>query len=195
MKNKIIALLILSVFLTMILAVESFVVGVESEEKQIVEKNHWLLLHRKSNREFLYFGTSGDVENSTLVKTFDVKSGIPNKAPTPLPNLLGRGYWRIIDKEMQPDSPDIGPHFLTLDIPTTEEWPYGPMPYEECGEQCDWQLPGYFGLHGIGGDQSRLSSENEGSLGCVRHRDEDMAYLYNVLNPKEGEIRYYIEDI
>jgi hypothetical protein len=146
---------------------------------------------------------AGDKGKSKLVKVFDVKPGIPNEAPTPLPKLLNRKYWKIIDREMRPDSPDVGPHFLTLDIPTSGEWPYGPTPYEECldpfdgtqGKQCDWILPGYFGLHGIGGDESRLALDNEGSLGCIRHRDEDITYLYKMLNPKESEIRYYIEDV
>ena len=69
------------------------------------------------------------------------------------------------------------------------------MPYTECNGQCNWILPGAFGLHGVNGDLSRLSIENPGSSGCIRHSDEDITYLYNNLDPQKEEIRYYIEDI
>ena len=82
-----------------------------------------------------------------------------------------------------------------IDIQETEDWPYGPVPYEECNGQCDWVLPGYFGLHGINGNLSKISEADLGSSGCVRHRDEDITYLFNLLNPEKEEIRYYIEDI
>ena len=62
------------------------------------KENYWFLLHRKSNIEYLYKGQPNDIENSNLIKTFKVKVGVPGQKPTPLPNLLGREYWKIIDK-------------------------------------------------------------------------------------------------
>jgi len=29
----------------------------------------------------------------------------------------------------------------------------------------------------------------------VRHRDEDITYIYNLLEPEREEIRYYVEDV
>jgi lipoprotein-anchoring transpeptidase ErfK/SrfK len=153
------------------------------------------MLHRKSNKEFLYKGKAGDIHNSQLVRVFQVKTGVDGKSPTPLPKLLGREYWLITDKVSSEDNPDTAPYFLTLDIPSGGEWPYGPVPYNECDGQCDWVLPGYFGLHGTASDSSKLSKENPGSSGCIRHSDSDITYLYNILTPEKEEIRYYIEDI
>ncbi len=157
--------------------------------------SYWLLLHRKSNVEFLYFGEPGNANSSQLIKIFKVKTGVPNQKPTPLPKLLGREYWLITKKEESFENPETSPYFLTLDIPVSEQEPFGPMPYSECEGECNWEIPGSFGLHGVGGDESRLSSENLGSSGCIRHKDEDIAYLYNTLNPDKTEIRYYIKDI
>jgi lipoprotein-anchoring transpeptidase ErfK/SrfK len=170
-----------------------------SEEKATVlsSKSHssyWFLLHRKQNVEYLYYGQAGDREKSTLIKTFRVKTGIPGKKPTPLPQLLDREYWVLTEKRDSKENPETAPYFLKLDIPTSETDPYGPEPYLECDGQCNWELPGDFGLHGIAGNAEKLSEENEGSSGCIRHSDEDISYLYNLLNPLE-EIRYYIEDI
>lgn len=160
----------------------------------IKEEKYWFLLLRKSNAEKLYLGVPGKENESKLIKTFNVKTGIPGKRPTPLPSLLGREYWVIDDKFDAKDYPETAPYFLKLDVPVSEEYPYGPVPYQECNGQCDWELPGYFGLHGINGDPSRLSPENEGSSGCVRHADEDITYLYNLINPQD-KVRYYVEDI
>ena len=158
-----------------------------------VEDKYWLLLYRKSNVEYLYTGVPGEIEKSNLVKTFKVKTGVPGEKPTPLPKLLGREYWVITEKLDASENPETAPYFLTLNIPVTEEKPFGPTPYEECSGQCDWEIPGAFGLHGVNGDLSKL--EDEGSSGCIRHSDEDITYLYNFLNPVDMEIRYYIEDI
>jgi len=175
----------------------------EKEEKKV----YWLLLERKSNIEKLYKGTPGDEEMSVLVKSFTVKTGIPGERPTPLPKLAGREYWVITDK-MSDQNPETAPYFLTLDVPWTEEEPYGPVPYEECPafaegfggqavklKQCNWVTAGPFGLHGVNGDESKLGPEDPGSSGCVRHKDEDITYLYELLDPKREEIRYYVEDI
>ncbi len=161
----------------------------------IPKKSHWLVLHRKSNKEYLYLGVPGEKQNSELVKIFMVKTGIPGERPTPLPKLLGREYWKITGKVEIKDDPETAPYFLILDIPYSEDYPYGPTPYLECNGQCDWILPGSFGLHGINGDSSRLAAENSGSSGCVRHTDKDITYLYNLLNPQKEEIRYYIDDV
>lgn len=158
-------------------------------------KIYWFLLHRKSNIEYFYKGIPGDSSKSTLIKTFKVKTGISGEKPTPLPELLGRKYWKIIDKVEAFENEETGPYFLTLDIPVSEEEPFGPTPYLECDGQCNWILPGYFGLHGTGGNETKLSAEDPGSSGCIRHKDEVITYLYNLLDPKNEEIRYYIQDI
>lgn len=159
------------------------------------ENYFWLLLWRKSNVEFLYKGVPGSARESQLVKVFFVKTGIPGEKPTPLPKLLGRDYWVLVNKESSEGNPETAPYFLTLDIPVTEEEPFGPVPYTECNGQCNWILPGAFGLHGVAGDETRLSKENSGSSGCIRHKDEDITFLYNLFNPDIKEVRYYIEDI
>ncbi len=169
------------------------------------QESHWFVLHRESNTEGLYFGVSGNKSKSELVKTFKVKTGIPGERPTPLPRLLGREYWKVTKKEPQFDNPETAPYFITLDIPAPEEEPYGPVPYTECngpvstgvsqgGQQCSWVVPGVFGLHGTASNPAKLSDEDLGSSGCIRHSDEDITYLYNLLNPEEEEIRYYIEE-
>lgn len=166
-----------------------------------VKNAYWFMLERKANVETLYKGTPGDVNNSEVVRVFQVKTGIAGKSPTPLPALMGREYWKIIKKESSAENIDTAPYFLTLDVPSGPDWPYGPTPYEECTNeegkkvQCDWGYPGYFGLHGTNGDKSKLGNENKGSLGCIRHTDEDITYLYDLLDPEREEIRYYIQDI
>lgn len=164
--------------------------GLEAQKEQ----THWLLLHRKSNKEELYKGLPGDKTKSALIKTFRVKTGIPGERPTPLPQLVGRKYWVITEKHPELQSPETAPYFITLDVPAPTSDPFGPMPYEECNGQCNWVRPGAFGLHGVNGDESRLSEENPGSSGCIRHTDQDITYLYNLLNPQKEDIRYYVED-
>ena len=159
------------------------------------EPSYWLVLKRKSNIEHLYFGSAGDEGKSKLIKIFNVKSGMPGESPTPLPQILGRKYWLITEKMESSDNPETAPYFLTLDVPVSEQEPFGPTPYLECNGQCNWKLPGYFGLHGVNGDINRLSNENQGSSGCIRHKDEDITFLYNILDPKNEEIRYYIDDV
>jgi lipoprotein-anchoring transpeptidase ErfK/SrfK len=184
-------------FLFLLLMGIGFFIKPQANEAAIEKpwEGYWFLLHRKANREYFYYGIPGEKEKSTLLKIFVVKTGIPNERPTPLPQLLGRKYWIITNKESSSDNPETSPYFLTLDIPVNDEEPFGPTPYLECGGQCNWMLPGYFGLHGSGADPSKLSDENPGSSGCIRHTDEDITYLYNVLDPKKEEIRYYIEDV
>lgn len=156
------------------------------------KKEYWLELHRKSQKEFLYSGVPGNKDESELVRTFAVKTGIPGERPTPLPQALGKKYWKIIKKYSSAENPETAPYFLELDVPV-EDGVFGPVPYNECNGQCSWQLPGYFGLHGINGDRTRLASDNPGSSGCIRHTDEDITYLYNLLEVDEG-VRYYIID-
>jgi hypothetical protein len=164
-------------------------------EQSNQEEGYWFILYRKSNIERLYFGKPGSEGESILIKEFRVKTGVPRQKPTPLPQLLGREFW-IIESELETfDSPETAPYFLTLDVPVTQEEPYGPTPYLECDGQCNWQIPGAFGLHGVAGDETRLAQDNPGSSGCIRHADEDIIYLYNLLNPAEEEIRYYVRDI
>lgn len=156
---------------------------------------YWFMLHRKSNIEYLYLGKPGNLEESELIRKFDVKTGIPGERPTPLPELVGREYWVLTDKKAT-TSYETAPYFLTLDIPVPSVAPFGPTPYLECGgEQCNWQVPGAFGLHGVAGIPERLSVDDSGSSGCIRHSDEDITYLYELLNPKAGEIRYYVKDL
>jgi len=163
--------------------------------EMFAEKSYWFLLHRKSNVEYLYFGEPGNKENSAILKKFKVKTGIPGERPTPLPDLVGREYWLIISKWEVFDNPETAPYFLTLDIPVTENPPFGPEPYLECNGQCNWELPGAFGLHGNSGDPEKLAESNPGSSGCIRHTSEDITYLYNLLNPEKQRIRYYVEDV
>lgn len=159
------------------------------------EYSYWLMLHRKSNKELLYFGVPGNVQNSYLRKIFTVKTGMPKLRPTPLPELLGRQYWLITSKEYSNGNPETSPYFLTLNIPVSDEESFGPVPYNECNGQCNWVVPGEFGLHGVNGDLNKLSDEDPGSSGCIRHSDYDITYLYQIIDPEKEQIRYYIEDI
>lgn len=196
MRKKILLLIVLILSLLGFSSLFFFQPAFVLQEKDIIsQKHHWVFLHRKSNIEHLYYGVFGDVNNSLLLKTFMVKAGISGKSPTPLPKLMGKDYWLITKKESSAENPETAPYFLRLDIPSSGEWPYGPVPYEECNGQCDWILLGYFGLHGVNGNLSKLSKDDLGSSGCVRHSDEDITYLFNLLNPEKEEIRYYIEDI
>lgn len=185
-------ILLLSFVIVFMIAI---IVAVRPFGKQLAEEqqSYWLLLYRKSNVEYLYFGTPGNKEKSTVQKTFIVKTGIPVERPTPLPQLLGREYWIVIEKHEEKDNPETAPYFLTLNVPVDDEEPFGPIPYLECQGQCNWVLPGDFGLHGIAGDPSKLAKDNPGSSGCIRHTDEDITYLYNLLDLGK-EVRYYIED-
>jgi hypothetical protein len=164
------------------------------EQPKPVQNDYWFVLHRKTQKEELLQGVPGDRENSKRIKTFQVKTGRPGERPTPLPHLLGREYWIITKKQPEPNNPETAPYFITLDVPAPSEPPYGPSPYLECDGQCDWVRPGDFGLHGIAGNPDKLSKADPGSSGCIRHTDEDITYLYNILDPNKGEIRYYIED-
>jgi len=155
------------------------------------ENQYWFVLYRKSNKELLYKGVPGNSHQSSLVRTFSIKSGIPGERPTPLPTKLGRKYWIVIDK-FASDNPETAPYFLKLDIPAPTDTPFGPSPYDECNGQCNWEVAGDFGLHGVNGDESKLSLQDKGSSGCIRHSDVDIAYLYDLLDPKKEEIRYYI---
>lgn len=170
---------------------------VQKMPPQSPKEAHWMLLHRKSNVEYLLYGIPGNREKSKTVRTFTVKAGVPGKKPTPLPQLVGRDYWLITHKLDAKDNEETAPYFLVLDVPIPSSPPFGPEPYKECegGKQCDWEKPGYFGLHGINGDPSRLLPDNEGSSGCVRHKDEDITYLYKTLNPEKNPARYYIRDL
>ena len=162
---------------------------------KVEKEEYWMLLERKSNKEYLYKGIPGKRDESILIKFFTVKTGVPGKKPTPLPQLVGREYWHIIDKMDSSDNPETAPYFLVLDIPTGESEPYGPEPYFECEGQCNWELPGYFGLHGVASDESKLSATNPGSSGCVRHTDKDITYLYNLFDLQKEKIRYYVVDM
>ncbi len=161
-----------------------------AQEKQ---DQYWFLLHRKSNVELLYKGVPGSATESALIKSFQVKTGEPGKKPTPLPQLFGREYWIITKKYDTSENLETAPYFIELDIPHTELEPYGPEPYLECDGQCNWELPGPFGLHGVNSDNTRLTHDNLGSSGCIRHTDSDIRYLYELINPDDN-IRYYIED-
>lgn len=152
---------------------------------------YWFILHRKSKQEFLYFGNPGDTAQSRLVKKFKVNTG-KLTSPTPLHDLLSRGYWLVTSKATS-TNPETAPYFISLDVPVTDEAPFGPDPYPECSGKCDWELPGEFGLHGVNGNENKLF--DLGSSGCIRHSDSDITYLYNLLDPEKMEIRYYIKDI
>lgn len=196
MKKIFILLIIFAIAVTFFGYIKIINSGQKDVKSSNIKSSYWLLLHRKSNKEFLLYGVPGMEKQSIIKKTFKVKTGIPGERPTPLPKLLGREYWLITKKESSAENPETAPYFLTLDIPAPESEPFGPAPYKECaGEQCNWILPGAFGLHGINGDNSRLTAENPGSSGCVRHTDEDITYLYNLFDPEKEQIRYYIRDI
>lgn len=191
MRRIFFLVIFVGVLASIILALKPF------QEKQLVKESfpqtYWLLLHRKSQKEFLYQGVPGNTDKSFLVKTFSVKTGIAGERPTPLPKLLGKEYWIITEKHPEAD-PETAPYFLTLNVPAPQEEPFGPVPYLECNGQCNWVRPGDFGLHGVNGNEKKLSDTDPGSSGCIRHRDEDITYLYNLLDLEKGEVRYYIED-
>lgn len=201
MKKKLIVVILVTIFLVGFQLI--YRSGITQDKSSVTaKKSHWFLLHRKSAIEYLYFGVPNDVNDSSLLKTFQVKTGNPGSSPTPLPHLLGRKYWVIVNKESSHDNPETAPYFLTLDVSAPSTWPFGPAPYMECRDtltdepiQCDWGQPGYFGLHGINTNTDKLSKDDKGSLGCIRHSDEDITYLYTLLSPASEEIRYYIEDI
>jgi lipoprotein-anchoring transpeptidase ErfK/SrfK len=190
-RQKIAFICIFSLFLIV------FFVGISQviiSKKQVVlppDKHYWFILHRKSNKEFLYLGVPGNLRQSFVVKEFKVKAGIPGERPTPLPAKLGKKYWILTDRLIS-TNPETAPYFLTLNIPAPEDPPFGPSPYNECNGQCNWEVAGDFGLHGVNGDKAKL--DDKGSSGCIRHSDEDITYLYNHLDPKKEEIRYYIVD-
>lgn len=192
-------LLLITLFVILVITIVFFLKPFQEKQPPLKDfpKTYWLLLHRKSEREYLYQGVPGHAQKSLLVKTFHVKVGRPGERPTPLPHLVGRDYWIIIEKHPE-ESPETAPYFLTLDIPAPSESPYGPIPYLECGavanKQCDWVTPGSFGLHGINGNSEKLSPNDPGSSGCIRHRDADITYLYQLLDLEDSEVRYYIED-
>jgi len=184
----------------LLIAFGIFVTQVQSTKndpalQDVPKPSYWFMLHRKSNIEYLYLGKPGKPEESELIRKFSVKTGIPGERPTPLPELVGREYWVLTDK-IPTSSYETAPYFLILDVPVPSVAPFGPAPYLECGgKQCNWQVPGYFGLHGVAGIPERLSEEDPGSSGCIRHSDDDITYLYELLNPKAGEIRYYVKDM
>lgn len=192
---KTLGLILVLVILSGLVYFQSFQENAGQMLSVAAEKEYWLILHRKSNKEFLYFGEPGNKEMSALVKTFDVKSGTPGQRPTPLPELLGREYWLINGEYEDLENPETAPYFLTLNIPVLAEAPFGPVPYLECSGQCNWELPGAFGLHGNNGDSEKLTDANPGSSGCIRHTVEDITYLYNLLDPGKSQVRYYIDDI
>lgn len=187
----IVGLIIVGIVITQVQSISK-----PQSQRNIEKPAYWFMLHRKSNVEYLYLGQPGNQEESELIRKFDVKTGIPGERPTPLPELVGREYWVLTDKMEAFNNPETAPYFLVLDVPTPSEAPFGPSPYLECGgEQCNWELPGYFGLHGVAGNPEKLSPEDPGSSGCIRHSDEDITYLYDLLDPKSGEIRYYVKDL
>ena len=98
----------------------------KSQQTEVVKKQeqHWFILHRKSQKEDLYFGIPGDANKSKLVKTFTVKTGIPGERPTPLPKLMGREYWLLVEKHPEVDNPETAPYFMTLDVPAPSDPPY-----------------------------------------------------------------------
>jgi hypothetical protein len=126
-----------------------------------------------------------------------VNPGVDGKSPTPRPDLLGKSYWIITKKEQnQGDAINLmGPDFLVLNIEYQNEF-NGPLGYNECGPsrngQCFWPTPGEFGLHGTGNTPSRLT--DSGSSGCVRHSNDSITSIYNLLKNESGEIRYYISE-
>lgn len=164
-------------------------------------RGYWFQLHRsragKQPTEDLYHGVYGDALNSDHVMTSTVNPGIDGKSPTPRPDLLGKSYWVITKKEQnQGDAINLmGPDFLVLNIDYQNQY-NGPLGYNECGpsrnEQCFWPTPGEFGLHGTGDTSSRLT--DSGSSGCIRHSNDAITSIYNLLKNESGEIRYYISE-
>lgn len=192
--KKLFALVLFALFIGSIGLVAANWQSFQQKPEHTAKNDYWFVLHRKSQKEELLQGEPGNREKSRVIKTFTVKTGRPGERPTPLPQLLGRDYWLITKKQPEPNNPETAPYFITLDVPAPSGAPYGPEPYLECNGQCDWVRPGDFGLHGIAGVPERLTKADPGSSGCIRHTDEDITYLYNLLDPEKGEIRYYIED-
>lgn len=193
MKRRIRRILFFSLFFSISIPLFLFIPFFQSREQPATQKEYWFMLYRSSNKELLYYGIPGERENSTLIKQITVKTGEPGEKPTPLPTLLGREHWNIVNAFSTQDHPDTAPYFLTLDIPHSDQEPFGPTPYEECNGQCNWELPGPFGLHGVASDSSKLTKDNPGSSGCIRHTDEDISYLFSLLN-NSWPVRYYIQD-
>lgn len=158
------------------------------------ETSYWFRLNRRENIETLNYGPNNLPQLSLMVWFFRVKTGVPGQKPTPLPQKTGRPFWLVIDKYQTRDNPETAPFFLVLDVPGTETSPFGPRPYRECAGQCNWKIPGYFGLHGVAGVESRLTIPEPGSSGCVRHRDFDISFLYHVLDPRRNPIPYFIPE-
>lgn len=192
--KKSLALFLLLIFLSGFYFYQPNFIKSKASLKTEIKSSYWLVLNRKSNIETLYYGEPENLKRSKIIKTFNVKTGVPGEKPTPLPQLLGRKYWLIVEKLDSKDNPETSPYFLSLDVPVSEEEPFGPKPYNECNGQCNWGIPGAFGLHGVNADPSRLSKEDPGSSGCIRHKDEDIVYLYQLLDPDKEKIRYYIFD-
>ncbi len=165
------------------------------------EEGYWFLLHRsrdggKQPSEELYKGAYGDKTRSKLIRTSVVNPGVAGKSPTPLPSLAGVSYWTVTAKKINPEGDPkntLGPYFLAFDIPYANQF-NGPLNYKECGadgaSQCFWPEPGEFGLHGVGNVPSRLT--DVGSSGCVRHSNDAITEIYNLLKNEKEEIRYYI---
>lgn len=91
--------------------------SVKKDEKKVLssiaqKESYWFVLHRRSNMEYLYLGVPGEENKSKLVKAFKVKAGIPNQTPTPLPQLLNREYWLIVDELEETENPETTPSFL-----------------------------------------------------------------------------------
>ena len=165
------------------------------------EEGYWFLLHRsraggKQPSEELYKGAYGDKSQSKLIRTSVVNPGVAGKSPTPLPSLAGVSYWTVTAKRINPEGDPkntLGPYFLAFDVPYSNQF-NGPLNYKECGTdgatQCFWPEPGEFGLHGVGNVPSRLT--DLGSSGCVRHSNDAITEIYNILKNEKEEIRYYI---
>lgn len=171
---------------------------------------YWFLLERKSKKETLYQGKPGDRTNSRIIRSFQINPGWPGQTPTPISTKLGIPYWIITTYKTNTadeQKSKLGPYFLSLNIPYNDPGNncpingvnkncQGPTPYLECPDrannQCYWPVPGEFGLHGVGNSISRLT--DEGSNGCIRHSNDDITYLYNLLSKYNREIRYYTVD-
>ncbi len=162
---------------------------VQAEEQSTL---YWFSLSRTAQMEWLYVGTPGNKWASIPIGIYTVKTGRATSRPTPVPQLTGHAYWRIT-RTYGTQNPETAQYFLELDVPVSDGPPFGPLSYPECGGNCNWVLPGAFGLHGINGDRSKLSDADPGSSGCIRHKDQDIRALYNLLDPNKGEIRYYVD--
>lgn len=178
--------------------------------------DYWFLMNRIGKYEILYKGEPGVISKSKVVKVSRVNPGSPGKEPTPLPQKVGsQKYWLTTAGLItyRPENEDayykFGPYFIPLNVPTSYRDPvcaneakakgevtedcYGPK-YEECGasgaEQCNWLTAGQFAIHG----NNRL--DEEGSAGCVRHMNDDISEIYNLLKAENKLVgtRYYVID-